>query len=253
MGGPGLSAPVHILATCRKPELIGGTLLVFDTLRVGFPTAKVTVHLNRPKCEETISERALQAGCSLVRHVSTIHHLWIESLLKICTEPFWILDTDVVFWSSVESLDMSECYLAGTYTSPFNDPFTKCETQSRLHTCLMYFDPVKIQSKVAERLSQHPATAFNPCINLIHPVMLPAQGKTYFMDTCGFLYAAIKGTPFTAEQLKCFEHLHCGTWSDLLAPVFPAMQEIHENIYSDPKQAHGLREVQDEFYRKHAA
>ena len=246
-----MSAPVHILATCRKPELLGGTLLVFDTLRIGFPTAKVTVHLNNHACSKQITAKADEIGCHFV-WVDTIHHEWIEKLFLDEAEPFWILDTDVVLWSSVEDWDMSECFLSGTYTPRFHDPFTKCDTQSRLHTCLMYFDPIKIMSKVTDRLARHVETPFNPCVNLIHPVMIPTQDRTFFFDTCALLHQAIGGTAFKDDQLKCFEHLHCGTWSDLIESVFPRMRKIHDSIFADPQSARGLRDVQNEFYAQHA-
>jgi len=38
---------VFILATCRKPELLRMATLVFETIRVGFPTASINVFINQ--------------------------------------------------------------------------------------------------------------------------------------------------------------------------------------------------------------
>jgi hypothetical protein len=74
---------VHILTHCRNPELLYQTLLVFDTLRVGFPTARVTVvdNASRVDVRPAIREAAAKAGCDFhqlereVAHGDFIEHV----------------------------------------------------------------------------------------------------------------------------------------------------------------------------------
>src|SRR3954465_9852369 len=95
---------LHILATCRNPDILRGTTLLFDTLRVGFPTAQVTVHSNAlPEYARAVVQKlCAQNDCALVESPPTIHHEWIEKLLAETAEPFIILDTDVCFWKNCE-------------------------------------------------------------------------------------------------------------------------------------------------------
>ena len=84
---------VHILATCRKPELLPYTTLVFETLRVGFPKSKIRVTINNIPPERGLA--SVQDCCKQVDAdldaANTIHHEWIAGLIEKETEPFWIL------------------------------------------------------------------------------------------------------------------------------------------------------------------
>lgn len=211
---------VFILATCRKPELAHMTELVFQTLRVGFPTAKVTVHLNGD-CEArcpNIRAVAEKAGCSVGGEMPTItHHRWIEVLVNQEKEPFYVLDTDVIFYESMERF-VFETALAGWRIPEWRDEFTKAVTRARLHTSLLYIDPTKVRLAAGTYQSRFPITDFNPQANLFYPICFPFKGAGYFYDTCGLLYHAIGGTAFTPEQLDCYFHMFFGTIPDIVIP-----------------------------------
>ena len=42
--------PVHILVTIRKPDLLPAAMMVFKSIRVGFPTAHINVYWNGWDC-----------------------------------------------------------------------------------------------------------------------------------------------------------------------------------------------------------
>jgi len=209
---------VFILATCRKPELLPYTLLVFKTLRVGFPNAQVEVHINGDWDHNTVSDAAENAGCNVRGIEWTKHHEWIEKLIHTNKEDFWILDTDVRFFASVEDWKF-ETPLAGALIPEFNDPFLCATTRSRLHTSLMHIRPVALTGATVAYELRHPQTIYNPIVNGIYPQCYPLNGKSYFNDTMSFLYHAIGGTPFTPQQKDCYFHMHFGCFSDLVLPV----------------------------------
>jgi hypothetical protein len=110
---------VHILATCRNPELLPATLLVFKSIRVGFPTAEIHVVYNNLSLEhEGIlngENRNYHAETILPLTSTIIHHEWITLLLEHETEPFFICDTDMVFWNrSSNSISAMPHWPAGT-------------------------------------------------------------------------------------------------------------------------------------------
>jgi len=261
---------VHILATCRNPELIRATTLVFDSLRTGFPTARVYVYCNGlGGYSALIQQAACKAGVPEFNlHVlsQTIHHDWIYKLFEKETEPFFICDTDLIFWSSFEDFDFSGAAMAGRYVPQFFDRFTNCITRPRLHTSLLYLDPQKIKQQVDAYFSQFPETPFNPRPNLIFPNFLPyrieqaghperGKVKNFFHDTCSMLYQAIGGQAFTEAQLDCYDHLNFGTISDIVCPHYPdeRWRESHFAIFENPQLAKGAWRAQEMWYKANAA
>lgn len=247
---------VHILATCRNADIIRGTTLVFDTIRTGFPNAEIRVYENAlPRfAQKPVRKACDKAGCMVVESKPTIHHEWIESLLATENEPFYICDTDVVFWKSFEGFTWPTA-LAGRFVPQFYDEFTNCITRARLHGSLLYIDPAMVKAGVSTWLSQFPKTDFNPPANLIHPLVIPSGSESYFHDTCCLLYQAIGGSEFNEAHLDCYDHLNCGTISDLVAPHVTdlRMREAHFAVFENPLLAKGVWTSQDEYYRRHAA
>lgn len=256
---------VHILATCRNPELLPATLMVFKTIRVGFSTAEVTVWWNGDMdvtCKTRSQVYAAAAGALGGLHWwdgRTIHHEWILRLLDTETEPFYICDTDVVFWESVEGWNHGDAPIAGRYTPQFFDHFTKCVTRPRLHTCLMYFNPGIIRQLAEKYLTQFSDTQFQPRPNLIYPMFHPVrQGsdiRNYFYDTTSMLFHAIGGRLFDERQNLAFDHLQYGTFSDLVAGKYPNgnIVEFHAAVLDNPKLLKGQWKRDLEYYRQRYA
>lgn len=243
---------VFILATCRNEALLPMTTLVFDTLRTGFPTAEVHVHGN---ALDEPAKLAVKAQCKRTRarffdHPATIHHLFVEHLCLTETEPFVLLDTDIILFEPVEHWTFEES-LAGWRIPEFNDEFTGARTRARLHTSLLFVDPVMLRADIAAWRQQFPVTVFNPTANLFHPLCLPFRGGGYFYDTAAFLYQAVGGTAFSDRQLDAFCHFHFGTIPDVVLPRLKdgaAMMQARAAVLQNPVLGRGLWREQLRYY-----
>lgn len=218
---------VHILATCRNLDLLPYTLLVFDSIRIGFPTAEIVVTGNGLVGEAlgAVIGSCAATNCSFSNEQATIHHKWIERLAETETEPFVICDTDVIFFRSVEDWKFDTA-LAGFRIPEFVDEFTGAITRSRLHTSLMFISPKLAKSEVEKIDSTINPTPFNPPANLIYPLCLPLNGRMYFHDTMSLMYHAIGGTEFDAHQKDAIFHFNFGTLSDMVLPRLKNGAEI---------------------------
>jgi len=243
---------VFILATCRKPELLPFTTLVFDTLRIGFPTATIGVYLNNLDAETSkviigLADK-VQAG---TKNTNTIHHEWIESLVSTEQEPFFIVDTDVIFYSNFENYNFAES-LAGYRIPEWKDDFSGAITRARLHPSLLYIDPVAVRAAIDKFKELIPDTPFTPKVNLFHPICLPFKRRWYFNDTCSLLYQAIGGQSFTDEQKNAYCHFEFGTIPDVVLPRLPtahatAMMERRLAILNNPALGRGAWREQEEY------
>lgn len=254
---------VHILLTIRDGNEQFATC-VFETLRVGFPTADVTVHINRATeaPEHTLAESgaeqlAQQTKCEVRWLKHTIHHEWIASLIRTQQGPFWICDTDVIFYRSVEGwLIPPGTPLFGALIPEFHDEFTNTITRSRLHTSLLWIDPSELKEESQAWLSKHPNTPFNPAINLVFPVMVPLNGKTYFYDTMALAWHAIGGQAFTAANKDDYFHFHFGTLGDVVLPRLTnreAMEKARLDILVNPEKGRGVWRAQEEYFAQRQA
>lgn len=246
---------LHILASCRNPELLPGTLLVFKTLRVGFPTAEVCVHGNglHPLIEEAVRRAANEAGAELEPIVAIRHDEWVRKIVVGEMEPCVISDTDMIFWERVDHWTFSHPW-AGRLQPEYLDPCTNTVHRQRLHTSLLFVRPDEVRDRILRFDGIFPKTPVFPrSVNFfgqqLQPMRKGDRVVNYLMDTGANLYHAIGGEGFTPEQLECFSHLHAGTWSDLIRNI--PIRQAHEEIYRNPELARGLWRKQEEFYKAH--
>lgn len=255
-----MTRKVFILATARKPELLPYATLVFNTIRVGFPSAHVVVRLNHPAPaeEKSLVSAADQTGCDVELFPYQHHHEWIENLVRKTDEPFWICDTDVIFYDEVESFN-AFLPLAGYFMPEFADEFHRCTTRSRLHTSLMHINPQAVRARLAQWKEAHSrATRHNGWPNLFAPQFIPQDGKAVFYDTMGLLYHAIGGQVFGHEMKDKYFHFHFGTFSDEVLPFLAdgaEMAEARAQILANPALGEGAwrrqeRYVFDRYSRK---
>lgn len=250
---------VFILARCRNPDLLQATTLVFDTLRIGFPTAEVLVFDN---ANSTFACSAIRDACRKAKTEfigmpeEVTHHHWCEGIITACmkneqAEPFYLCDTDVIFWEKVEGWSHGDAPLAGRYIPAFLCEFTKCYTYPRLHTSLLYVNPKILKAKLDAYVADLPRTSFNPMANLFYPIHIPGIG---FFDTCSLLYRVAGGHGFTEGQLDCYDHLHAGTISDIVGPHIGdgGMQERHAAFLANPETMRGLWRKQEAWFAAHS-
>jgi hypothetical protein len=245
---------VHILASCPTPAALPYTLLVFDTLRVGFPTAKATVYANGDDAIahfREIETAANRIGSECFAVPPTIHHRWIEGLLASEKEPFWILDTDLVFYGKVEDWAFN-APLAGWRIPEWRDDFSRCITRARLHTSLLWIDPVKVKAELEKFKGELPDGPFTPFVNPIYPLVVPFKGKRYFYDTCSLLFHAVGGTAFTDAQLGQYFHANFGCIESLVLCRLPdadKMKAVRDAVLKNPALGHGAWRSQMAYFQ----
>ncbi len=253
-----MNDPVHILVTVRKVELLQMAQLVFRTLRTGFPSALVTVHLNdlSGEIEESIKAMAFEQDCVMINCKQPVtHHEWIEDLCSRLNEAFWICDTDLIFYDSIEQFQFKEV-LTGWRVPQWNDEFSGCITRARLHTSLLRIDPIALRDKVKQFFRSVPDTVFTPKANVFYPLVVPFKGRKYFSDTCSLLYHAVGGEAFQPKHKNAYMHFQFGTIEDLVLPRLAngaALAEARKRIIQNPSLGHGVwREFEDHYSQRAA-
>lgn len=245
---------VFILATARNPELLSYTTLVFNTIRVGFPSAEIFVQGNAlPEFAlKAVMDKCKLSGCEFKNDLETIHHDWINKLLSTQTEEFWICDTDMIFYNPVENYPLKGFPLAGRRIPEFHDEFSGCLTRSRLHTSLLLVNPLEVKKRVEVFTNRVAQTPFTPISNLINPIVVPFKGKGVFYDTCSQLYHAVGGHQFSDDILDSYFHMNFGTISDIVLPRLngsgEAMQKARNAIMENPSLGRGVWRHQEQYY-----
>lgn len=244
---------LKILATFRNPDLVETASLTFKTVRIGFPTADIQVDVQNLVGADISGflRDAESVGASVnILEKEVVHGAWIKDKVENNIDPFWICDTDVVFFGSMEKLKLEAFSIAGEYVPRFRCPVTRCCTEERLHTGLMYINPFYLCNEILDFQEKYNSIKFTPCADLFLASVEPYMGEPVFFDTCSKLYHATFGTyEFKKRDLKKFIHLQCGTWIDIVSDVFPGMKDVHKLALSSPEMVKGLRDVYQKFYR----
>lgn len=257
---------VFVLVTCRNPALWDASTLVFKTLRVGFPTAKITVfenalsaiHLAKLQVEMAgvMAEQMTDLRCSIKGwNVVTPHHEWIASLIESENEPFWIVDTDVVFLDNVEEFDaeFSGAPIAGRATPPFECPYIGMPTYPRPHTSLMRIDPSVVKSRAMLWSNGLTKTPFGSCETSIEKLVAPDiemhSDGNYFHDCCSKLAMITGYHAFDEKLLDRYAHLNCGTYSDLVDPTGEFTKRNQQRMDGAPHLLRGLWREQEKWYQ----
>lgn len=268
---------VHILATVRKPELLRAALLVFSTLRRGFPTADVCVWGNNLAVEATaaVAAEAARVGARFYNLPPTSHDCWISGLIEQAgaagSPPgFWICDTDIVFHEKIEIRNPKcETILAGRFEPEFHEEFTDTVHVERLHTCLMWIDGPGLRCAMRGWMAKFPLPWRNTAqFDLVHQHFIPRAGAPpLFYDTMAGVYQALRAGPigpsdqvstvhvFSDEEDGAFDHLHFATYVDQVEgriSVKGGLRERFEMIYDRPELAKGILAEQRKYYAARA-
>jgi hypothetical protein len=248
---------LHIHCTIRKPELREAATLVFKTLRTGFPTANVFVYGNALSAEDASYIKSfLDKGCSFKNVEFIMHDAWVEQLIKLSTEPFWICDTDIVFFGSIEDFSIPKSEgLFGRFEPRFREEWTQTIHLERIHTAVMRIDPIIVRNEFRRHMCKIPEPWRNSgYFPFVQQTFVPLDSSIYFYDTCAGIYHAIGGKGFSKDENAYFEHLHCATYSDLVSKHLSCsnLQEVHKVIFANPEMAKGLQSSQNEYYSKQA-
>ena len=254
-----VKSPVHILVTVRKPELLPAAKLVFATLRVGFPSVPVQVWGNglTAGAEAALRPLFVAARCQYTNLARTSHDAWVEKLVMNQVRPFWICDTDVVFFGEVEwFFDQDDADLfAGRYEPAWFEPWTRTRYQERLHTCVQWHNPAAERAAMMRWNRQVvPGVFATAQVPFIRQHFIPHREGTMLYDTTAGLWHAGWGTPFTDRQNESFEHLHAATYADEVGKcaALKDLPRMHAAVFADPQLARGIHKQQAEFYAQRA-
>lgn len=247
---------VHIIVTCLSKAMLPSSVLVFKTLRKGFPNAEINLYSNNlsKDLENQLAEVAFAAECPLQIITELISHdHWVETLIHKQNEPFWICDTDCVFYDSVEDFS---CPLFGGRLQPeFYDEWTQSTHVARLHPSVMFINPVELRCAIREWRAKHIPRFFpNAISNLIRQQFTMRDGKAVFWDTCAGLHHAFTGTAFDESTNAKFEHLFGGAVADAMSAeceTYKELVDVHRVVCQNPDMAKGLHERQKQFYATH--
>lgn len=228
--------------------------MVFRSLRVGFPTARVVVWNNNlsnkyhylPELTQLLDD-----NMEMRRIEQELTHAeWLSMLVSTEHGRIVILDTDIMFWERCEDWQF-ELLLAGAFSPAFKCPAVQAWTAPRLHTSFMWIRSLEeLRSKLRE-VRQHPQ--FYP-YNPFAPMMLFDCGEPVFYDVAANLYQQLGGTRYGSLKLDCYDHLHSGTIVDLIEPLSPeyiGVSEFHKQCYKDPTLMRGLWRKQLEYYKRY--
>lgn len=254
-----MTESVAILATCINQDVSESATWVLETVRVGFPTASVTVFGNGLplKLETEVKAMCRDANCTYLPLASrTTHDRWISKIVDLAQGPVWVVDTDVVFWASMEQWTW-DALMAGRFEPGFVEPWTHTHRVPRLHTCVLRLDPPKLRPAMKEWISRwHPkGFPFLPQVEFVcqHYVPQGTAEPPMFYDTCTGMYQALGGQSFTDEQNAAFDHLHCGVYADEVTNgALSGLMDVHRAAYRDRETARGLYRQQQEFYSRYA-
>jgi len=246
---------VFILTFCRNLDLLYGTELIFQTLRVGFPNASITVvdNASLPEASQRVERLARDNDCRFrqIPEPSIGHHEFLERTIADAaaagTRPLVFLDPDLCLWASCEGFEF-DALMAGKLVDAYEDDLFACVTMPRLHTSFLWIpDPRQLWGEIekirGKRFDFRPFLSFS--------VKLGDAWIRY--DTGASLYAAIRNRTscFTEEHLDRYDHIFCGSHLPLLQPRFnDKMREMTLQIHELAKTGQiealkGIRHWQD--------
>ena len=186
---------VHILTYCKDLSLFYGTELIFKTIRVGFPSARITVTDNAsiPEAKDRIELLAKKNDCQFeeIHGTGIEHHDFIQNTIrdyandKSLNASLVFLDPDICLWSNCEEFTF-DGLIAGRLMGGFNDSITQTLTMPRLHTSFLWIpDAVTLQDEIRKMRARH--FDFEP----FRPFSFRLKDTWYRYDTGASLYTAI--------------------------------------------------------------
>jgi hypothetical protein len=243
---------VFIITWCQDCDCLYGSTLVFSTLRIGFPDAKVIVVDNgsKPELRKLVLEKAAAAGCETrVLTKSVPHGKLVETLILESEEPCVFVDSDIVFWESVQSWDFRPWLMAGRYIPAMQMGGQRMTP--RLHTSHLWIpDPAALRAKIREVHRSHPG-----CANLFEYRADPST--CLYWDTASALYLALgqHALPFSEAQLDAYDHVFGGSdasyahSSNIDPDVISHLKDWHARARDDYRTLRGVWREQEKVFR----
>lgn len=242
---------IVILTYCTNPELAYGSLLVFDTLRVGYPDNDIVVIDNgsHPDIRPQIEAAANKAKCLFIARdqFNFVDHYawWILNQSDVNSIVF--VDPDVVFWKKMV-LPVDAGLMSGRLIPQFRRQGVVA--LPRLHPSHLYFSDL---SALRMALSNSQTWGFNA----IGQSSAAIDGVTYSWDTCAPIYHKLQSqcVPFGVPQLECYDHIFYGSHLPLLKSLTSTdlPVRIHKSVKDNRVgDIRGVWREQDEYFKRMA-
>ena len=238
---------VIILTFCDDVKLIYGTLLVFNTLRIGFPTAEVLVFDNgsSPEALPQIEAAALAAECQFIpmpRAPFVGFYKW-AILEQVEFNSIVLLDPDIIFWKNVEDIKIDALFSGRLMPEMLSQGITALP---RIHPSFFRIPNVSLLRAAI----QHTRS------NIVDQLFASVKGKEYFWDTLAMLHQVAPGTAFTDDELDCYDHLFFGCHFPSVQNTLPKNSFIEQGhlaaITGDFEAIRGIWRGQEKDFSVHS-
>jgi hypothetical protein len=205
-------AKVFIQTYCAAPELAYGALLVFKTIRTGFPEASIFVTDNGSihDVSRKIEDECHKIGAHFTAKPRGDFSRFYADIIENETGPVFIVDPDVVFWSSVEGWQ-TDAVIAGRLIPNLHRGGVT--SVSRLHPSLLFIPSM-------ERLRAEMAARYVNKMNFIGQYSAFIDGQKLFFDTLAPVYQMMPElcASFGVSELDCYDHLFYGSHFPVIGP-----------------------------------
>jgi hypothetical protein len=248
---------VRILTFCGNREALYGAVMVFKTIRTGFPTAEILVLDNAGKCASEIHKAATDAGCEYHRLETQIEHGdFIERAIRNASGPLAIVDSDVVFWKNVEDWTFGDALIAGRYIPKYFEMILGGISMARVHPSFYFIPDAERLAGAMDGINIKTSGGFY--FHPFHPTAVVVDGERHVYDTGACAYSLLRDgfAHFTPEHLDAYDHLACGANFDwargyMDGGVLKAMDRVHKAAREgDLEKIRGFWRLQERFFAR---
>jgi hypothetical protein len=249
-----IAMQVRIITCCPDEAALYANLLIFRSLRIGFPTACVIVTDNgsRPWARLRIMETVQSCGAEMRVAGPMSHGDLIAKLLSDLPdgEAAAVVDPDIWFWENVENWRFPETtLLAGRLIPTHRCDVEQSVIHRRLHSSFLWM-PDQRRLRLALPAVTEAATWRRFEWNV--------GGEKHLWDTGTRLYADLEPESvqaFDEAHLDCYEHLFGGTDAASVLPRIhedfrPLFEKLHEAARQQdlPGSLRGAWRIQDRYF-----
>lgn len=248
---------LFILTQVRYLDLLYGSTLIFNTVRVGWPNAEIEVWDNGSIYEAlpSLAEFARKIGAEFVSLTKPVsHHAFLAQMLESSqADPIVFCDPDLVFWGNFERYSFTGLF-AGRLLPTFFEAQTGAITHMRLHTSHLIIPNVSLLKESIASL---------PALWRKYGAAAPSVGfkdqRLHHWDTGALLYEYFRDRcePFQEAHLNTYDHLFCGTHLDLVQEIvdpvgLALLHRTHALAQMDKAKLRGIWREQEAYFQTRA-
>lgn len=244
---------VYILTWCHDVERLYGSTLVFETLRLAFPTTPVYVVDNQsvPAARRAIQQKTEICSATFVQLRSRVRHYYFieEAIRRQESGTAIFVDPDICFWQNVESWNF-DSLLAGRLIPKHFCQFSNATTHPRLHTSFLWVNDVKRMRAELGALDRQQIQ-----FSGFRAASFKLDGNWQFLDCGAAIYSALPDEMFAFEEshLNAYDHLFCGSHADRITQstenaYLRKFRQSHLDVQDDYRTLKGAWRWQHEYF-----